>query len=352
MRSFNPIITISMLVIVSFVPSSRLSAQNLELLATYQEEGFDVLRVVAKGDRAFVASLNQLRILDISTPSNPALLHEIDFEFTIADIAINDKYVYIVETNEIVFMPNKFYVVDVDGSNPSTQELDIAFGFRRAELTLSGSKMLVMANGRHRNYEFLLVVDLDETGIPQSAHPVNFPQIAAGSALDDPIAYVLMELGHLPEYKGFMSLDISDSAHPEILNILHLPIAGNLSNVGILDNLAFIANGNFGLQIVDISDPDYLVLSGASYIPFNSSDVLIYNRRVYVADSEGKRILVFRGDQPNNPDVVGFLALPEEPYRITTNGNLFFATGGTNGLFIMKENAAESKIINKWQLYP
>ena len=71
---------------------------------------------------------------------------------------------------------------------------------------------------------------------------------------------------------GLVVLDIGDREGPNFVSQLYL---GGGFSIAVEDNLAFLASGEQGLQIVDVSDPKIPVHKGSGKTSGESKDIVI-----------------------------------------------------------------------------
>jgi hypothetical protein len=73
--------------------------------------------------------------------------------------------------------------------------------------------------------------------------------------------------------------------------------------VNVVGNLAYIARGGAGLQIVDVSDPAAPVAVGGFDLPYSASDVDVVDNFAYVVNGAG--LYVLDVSDPAAPVAVG-----------------------------------------------
>jgi hypothetical protein len=87
-------------------------------------------------------------------------------------------------------------------------------------------------------------------------------------------------------------IDVSNPASPVELGTLYTPDYAN--DVEVVGDLAYVADGYFGIQVIDVSNPAFPVEIGALDTPDYATDVAVVGNLAYVADYEsGLRIIDF-----------------------------------------------------------
>ncbi len=127
--------------------------------------------------------------------------------------------------------------------------------------------------------------------------------ITGGVAYDievvDRIAYVA------DSQNGLVIVDVSDSNDPKLITSLKDGI-GNPQDITINEDLAFIADGSEGLKIVDISNPSYPTIVGAYYDGGYAYGMSVMGNYALIADGEdGLEVIDIR--TPENPtEIAGY----------------------------------------------
>ena len=113
-----------------------------------------------------------------------------------------------------------------------------------------------------------------------------------------------------------------------------------VKDIVVRGNFAYLAIGNAGLRVVDISNPSALIEVG-SFDSFGSANgVFIKNDIAYVADgSEG--LLILDISDPNSLHSIGYLKLPGTAEDIAISGKLAYIASGRSGLQIINVDDPE-----------
>ena len=81
---------------------------------------------------------------------------------------------------------------------------------------------------------------------------------------------------------GLQVVDVSDRRAPRSVAVFDTP--GTANDVRVVGSTAYVADGGSGLRLIDVSDPAHPVLRGAVDTPGDARDVVVYGTRAYVAD--------------------------------------------------------------------
>ncbi len=117
----------------------------------------------------------------------------------------------------------------------------------------------------------------------------------------------------------------------------------NANDVTISGNYAYVADGEAGLKIIDISDPVNPILKGSIDID-NAYKVTVTGNYAYVADeSIGLKIIDI--SNPENPILKGFIGTDYYAEDITVSGNYAYIADGGDGLKIIDISDPENPIL-------
>ena len=105
---------------------------------------------------------------------------------------------------------------------------------------------------------------------------VDTPEFATGVALSGAVAYVA------DGDSGLQVIDVSDPGSPVILGSVRTP--DHARGVAVSGALAYVADEHFGLQVIDVSDPANPVILGSVDTPGLAYGVAISGALAYVGD--------------------------------------------------------------------
>ena len=244
------------------------------------------------GNILAVTSHYELILIDVEDPAHPTIRSESYFGYDVKNVDIDGDLAYLIGD----------WLTIVDVSDPDDPEVisNTAIDFGRGVL-VEGSRVHVVHNAGLSAYD----VTAPET--PQRLWIVGE---ASGTdvALDGSTALV----AGIDQGLVAVGFEGATSLHERS----YLGIPGGASNVEYAAGLAYVAAGEAGLQIVDVSDPDDLILVGSLDTPFNALDVAVEGNTVVIADAMGGMVVVEVSD-PTNPLQTATIPLEGQARGIT-----------------------------------
>ncbi len=333
-----------------------------DLLAT-ADVGAPVVALDVAGTLAFVSAWELgLRIFDVSDPGAPALVGTFELSRGIEHIEVAGTVAYLCTRL------GDLHVLDV--ADPAAPELLAQWaapvGWAQ-QVTVRGSLAYVTDSAVH----VLDVADPIRPTLLTSYYP---PEGAATLAIEGELATVsdgpysgagmrLLDLStlHAPallgEYRpddsmsffrgdlrgstaflaagedGLIMVDVSDPLAPRELGVFSS--VGDVRQVRVSEGLAFLASDQRGLEIIDISDPASPHLLGVLETEYDEIEqVAIDGQFVYIADdSWGFRVV--DATEPDAPSVVGEYGGLRDPEDMVAMGGLVYVADGAGGLLIL-----------------
>lgn len=126
----------------------------------------------------------------------------------------------------------------------------------------------------------------------------------------------------------------------------YLHVAGSVQisheawHVAASGNRLFVAGGDFGLQVLDVSGPESPSVLGAVLAPGYARGVAVQGQYAYLAEANvnggpfgGLRAIDIA--DPRNPEVVGSIALPRGALSVAVSGAYAYVAADTSGLQIV-----------------
>ncbi len=131
---------------------------------------------------------------------------------------------------------------------------------------------------------------------------------------------------------GLQVIDISDPANPTFADSYNT--SGSAYGVAVAGNHAFVADGDAGLQVIDISDPTNLALAGTYDTPDYARCVAIAGDQVYLANGTSGLLVIDISD-PTNPTLAGSYDTSGVAYGVAVAGNYAFVADFTSGFQVI-----------------
>jgi hypothetical protein len=133
----------------------------------------------------------------------------------------------------------------------------------------------------------------------------------------------------------FSTLNVSNPESLSVLGWISVPFSSGPDPTGIIvvDTIAFLANGDDGLTIINVSSPISMDTIRTFNTPGNTIDLDVKNSLVYIADLDSLQIVNVA--DPTSPFRVGAVDMPIGCYGIDVIGNFAYvachSSFGNNG---------------------
>ncbi len=260
--------------------------------------GFDTsgkaVGVAVSGNYAYVADAEAgLQVIDVSDPTNCVRVGgqpSSDYAFA---VAVSGNYAYVADRSaglQVFDVRNPANCVRVGGYNIKGQE---AIG-----IAVSGNYAYIAYM-----HAGLQIIDVSDRANCRRVGECATSAIAYGVAVSGNYAYVAANLA------GLQVIDVRNPASCRIVGgyavkgvTVHLPPRGGVDTVGDLDsqfntpvasgvavlrNYVFLAYGNAGLEVIDVSNPTKCVRVGGYKRPGEARNVAVSERFAHFANGAG-----------------------------------------------------------------
>jgi hypothetical protein len=170
---------------------------------------------------------------------------------------------------------------------------------------------------------------------------VDFPQFSSLSVT--PVSYPLNE-----EYVATITGENFDTdtrvfllASEENLTISTLRTSTSVNDISVVGNLAYLANGQSGMKIIDISSTFYPEITGSIETPGYAWGLTVSGDYAYIAcDSFG--VVVVDIKDPFKPKIIGNIDTPNSARNVAIVNNILYVADGYNGLYIIDISTPDS----------
>ncbi len=208
------------------------NAQNVELVT---QLGGPVLAVAATGSYAYIGMGPRLAILDVS---NPTLVGQTDvLPGIVQSVAVAGEYAYVIGNEYHA----RLWIVHVANPAHPTAVNSIDFQADVRGITISGNRAYITVAGRG-----LQILDISNPELPQPLG--QFPESGAHVAVAGNYAHTIGSYLYI--------IDVSDPLSPTQVGTYTLPIGTQVFGHTADGRYVYIAEGNKGLRIVDVSTPN------------------------------------------------------------------------------------------------
>ena len=222
------------------------------------------------GDYAYVATGNGMRVMDISDRQNPIEIANLLIGTLINDIKVRGNYAYLAADAAGLLI--------VDVTYPDTPSLvgRLAYGGDAKDLQLYRDYALIAANDKG-----LVVVDISNPELPLFVNevPTQNPANGVSWSPDGQVAVVAMG-GY-----GIEVFEFPLTSTPVSKGTLN--VSGNVQDVALKGDYAYLADYNRGLVVIDISDlsnPSEIGATNTTNVR-NNRDIAIVGDFAILADS-------------------------------------------------------------------
>ena len=299
------------------------------ITATYQNEGLANRATRVAGDTAYVAfDQAGLHVLDITDIKNP--VHKPAWEYT----ATGAKSIAL-DTAE-----NTAYITD---DQIGLQKIDVADPANMTQLAEFDTPADVTAIDVAGDYAYALDDSVGDTPeneglrifkltITNKAVEFNLSGFIAtpGRAAD---VCVFTENAYVADGEnGLQIINIMDKTAPELRSQVETP--GTAAGVFVDSGFTYIADGGEGLSVVDTgrpASPERLAsVDTAGY----AGDVFVAGDFAYVADGDNGLVII-DVSKPVAPKLTGYIKTPGTAEGVTVEGNFAYVADGHEGLAII-----------------
>jgi len=288
----------------------------------------DAYGVAVAGDYAYVTGVSGypnwdgwLRVVDVSDPTNPTEVGACDTPDETGGVAVAGGYAYVTDWD------GGLRVVDVSTpSNPTEVGFYDTPGYA-GDVAVAGGYAYVVGRSGYPPYDgWLRVVDVSDPINPTEAGFYDTPGRAWGVAIAGGYAYVA------DHYKGLRVVDVSDPTNPTEAGFYDTP--GYAQGVAIAGDYAYVADCYKGLRVADVSTPSNPTEVGFYETPGNALGVAVAGSYAYVADGKaGLRVVDV--STPTNPRQVGFYDTPGSAYSVAVAGDYAYVADYGRGLRVV-----------------
>ncbi len=312
----------------------------IELVNRFDQATNDVF---VQGGYAYVGQGARLSILDISNPVSPTLIGQTDLlTYTVQDICVWNGYAYVAAGY------GGLRVVDV-----STPTNPAEIGFYRPSI-YPYAHLVDVADG----YAYIGSYggELEVVSIADPANPVPLGSLwvdfgMADIEVKDGYAYV-SALGNKGGGLGIVSV-VSPT---NLVAVGYIATPGYPKGVDVVGDYAYVAFSEpymilpgqclGGLQVIDVSDPAGPTTVGSHCRPWPAYDVAMANDYVHAIGDYGLRL--FDVADPANPVVVSFYnrrwSTRADGYNLALAGDYIYIAAEEEGFFVLRYSEGKSPI--------
>lgn len=286
--------------------------------------------VAVSNDIAYFGNGKYFRVLDVSDKANPIELGKLLTPSTVKDIAVGDNYVYVADWH------GGLRIIDVSTpSNPTEVGFfdDINDIFLRFDkrVTISGGYAYVL---REKSASFRII----DVATPSNPTEVGFfhnGTFVLDVAVINNYAYVI------DWYARLHIIDVSTPSAPTEVGFFDTP--GQALGVDdVRDHYIYVASSQ-GLRIIDISTPSkpeetgFIDISNSTGIRSSTESVAVDGNFVYMADRENG-LHIIDVSSPSSPTLAGFFDTGGSLEDVAVDGNYAYVADKDSGIYIIRND--------------
>lgn len=284
-----------------------------------------------------VYSMGQTLIVsDFNTPSSAKKLGEYKFNDVIVEVRVKGNYAYVVTGKE----SGDFFILDITDPKNIKETATYYLGEFAIDWfdEIPLFSMLLEGNYAYLSmYDYLVFLDLsDKTSIKLAGEYVNNEMLFDGAlAVKD--GYLLAGISHI-NGGSLATFNVSDKGNVSLVN-MDDALRGFAEGISISGNIAYLAEGEYGISTHDISDITKPVQLDTMYYYAWLNDIVVHNNMAYATLYSGGVYVVDVSDPNNLPETLTDYHYSPMPYSFTTaisiSGNYMYLSSGLSGLEVL-----------------
>ena len=280
--------------------------------------------VAVAGDTAYIVAGSSLISLDITTLSNPTVLHCLHLTGLGRDLALSGSYAYVACGKDGV------QVVDISSSTSLVHRLTFDTSGNANAVALSEA-ILCIADGARG----LRVVDLDDPSNPSLDAVIRTGGAAHAVAVSGMTAYIADD-------KGILIVDISTPTAPATL--------GRVSGIGfgramvVSGTTLYVGDADGYLYVVDVSTPASASITGQVRLPGAIQDIALGASVLHAAVGLAG-VSVVDVSTPASPTLSGTIPTADAATGLAWIGSKLCVSDGYAGMQIL-EPSTETPVIH------
>ena len=237
--------------------------------------------ITVVGDRLYVIDYTLLKVFDISNPTIPTLFSS-GSAYVGQAVSVADSLAYLVGPSpDGAGDKPGLYIVDVSASQ--TRDGSMVANYDNWGVAVNGSLAIVTESGFG-----MKVVDASTPSAPRIIGALSGSM--RGVATAGRYAYVMNIVNGNPGHTDLIAVDLIQPTMPTIVGRVTLTTS-NLGGVTLAGSLAYVAAGNSGFEVVDVSNPGAPQVIGTLALPSTAYAVAAANGYAYVADNTSLQVI-------------------------------------------------------------
>ncbi len=308
-----------------FILCSVNNEGRFSLYGTNNTSGYS-MGIAVKDNIAYITQYNEgIKLIDISDLTSPKYLKSINEGSIVETIKIRDNYLFCSDSGL------KIYDIS-DAKNPiEINYLDV--NTRSYKFEVIGNTVY-LASGKNG----LTIIDISDLNNLTIISEINISGTTFGVDIKNNTAYIANN-------DGMHIFDISDPANP--VEVKYYNGQKHIREIKVLENYVFIGSSSYGVKILDISNLDSI-----STIRYTNTgrgySIIIEDSLAYVA-AGNKGIIIFNITDIANPVKVGSYNTSGEVYDLALYDGHIFLADYNSGMTIIDFDICSALYINSLQ---
>jgi hypothetical protein len=271
--------------------------------------------IARSGSLVYVAvDYHGLEVFDVSDSTNPTSLGVTATRENASDVAALD---------ELVFVTLQYFGIQAfDAADPANLEplwsMDTWGSSERA--VLDGNRLCTL-----EAFAGFHMLDVSTPAIEAGARQAT-PGALLGAAFHDQHCFVAE--GDL----GMQVFDVSNPENPQSVQLYSTP--DPVAGIMVADGIAYLIDAWSGIRLVDVSDPAAPFHLGWINALNNPRDMFLHDDLLFIADYSNGLIITDVSD-PTAPQFVGRGDTPDWAYGVDVEGDYAFLADNTSGLQVL-----------------
>ena len=256
---------------------------------------------------------------------------EMDTDYA-KDVHVSGSYAYVANEYsglQVIDISNPQQPVIVGSTDTTSNDLLYANG-----VYASGSYAYVVDNTSGIGFQ---VVNVENPQQPVFLGRVDSPFYAHDISVSGPYAYVVDDTFN----RGLKIIDITNPQQPAIIGSMFIFYS---KGVDVSGSYAYVADGDNGLDVIDISNPRVLEIAGHMDTPDYANAIYVSGSYAYVADGDnGLEVADIRN--PQTPVIIGNVDTSGYANAIYVSGSYAYVADGNDGLEVVDIRNPQKPVI-------
>ena len=269
-----------------------------------------------------ITEVAQLTTFSLANPSDPQAVRTINSQYP-----GGGNYPHVAIAADVCYYGySTGYIYMFDVSDPySTHEIGHLPhpGQWLSDLAVFGPNLYNLRNEIDGDHGYIHTISVSSPSPLEPIGSVDTP----GDALDVAIAPGRTDLAYVADgAAGVQIVDVTDPLNPVIIDVVDTP--GFATDIELIGTNAYVADGDSGLQVIDVTTP---AIIGSVDTPGTAVDLVVVDTLAYVADSAGGLRIIDIAD-PSLPVLRGVEIALLDAQGVAVLGGVAYVADGAQGV--------------------